>query len=474
MRITKIIVTKLFGIFDHEIPLNLDDRITIIHATNGFGKTIILRMLNGLFNGDYTVFLSIPFEKFEVEFDDDIIVWVEKEENKEEYGDQIQTVLFDESDDYGLIQKNRNIVSKITINMSKGTEDNPKSFAYSYKNMEKSGNMSLIRQIETRIPGLERIGPEKWLYEPTGESISVYEILERFGHFLNADEPGWWMKFQKKIGIRFIQTQRLQNFNMDLDQSIPTYRRRATIIPMVEEYASDLKEEIKQKLAESASLSQSLDRTFPERLINQMQKKNHSKSALDTIGIKLGELEEKRIKLMDAGLLDEKAVSDFRIPEKTSQDTKEVLTVYVVDVEKKLSIFDELAEKISLFKEMINKRFLYKEIIISKKSGFHFITSDKKILPLSALSSGEQHELILLYQLLFKTKPNTVILIDEPEISLHVAWQIEFLKDLQRIVDLAELDVIIATHSPQIINDRWDLTVELESPVSYEAISHTK
>ena len=38
MRITKVLVKKLFGIFDHEIPLNQDSRITIIHGPNGFGK----------------------------------------------------------------------------------------------------------------------------------------------------------------------------------------------------------------------------------------------------------------------------------------------------------------------------------------------------------------------------------------------------------------------------------------------------
>ena len=52
-------------------------------------------------------------------------------------------------------------------------------------------------------------------------------------------------------------------------------------------------------------------------------------------------------------------------------------------------------------------------------------------------------------------------MIDEPEISLHVAWQQEFLHDLEKITDLAKFDVLIATHSPQIIHDRWDLTQEL-------------
>ena len=34
----------------------------------------------------------------------------------------------------------------------------------------------------------------------------------------------------------------------------------------------------------------------------------------------------------------------------------------------------------------------------------------------------------------------------------------------QDILKLANFDVLIATHSPDIINERWDLTVELKGP----------
>jgi predicted ATP-binding protein involved in virulence len=57
-----------------------------------------------------------------------------------------------------------------------------------------------------------------------------------------------------------------------------------------------------------------------------------------------------------------------------------------------------------------------------------------------------------------------LILIDEPELSLHVAWQVQFLKDLARVIKLSSFDVLLATHSPQIIDTRWDLTVELKGP----------
>ena len=49
-RIKQISVKNLFGMFDHTISLNLDERITIIHVLNGFGKTAILRLLDTLFS----------------------------------------------------------------------------------------------------------------------------------------------------------------------------------------------------------------------------------------------------------------------------------------------------------------------------------------------------------------------------------------------------------------------------------------
>jgi predicted ATP-binding protein involved in virulence len=71
---------------------------------------------------------------------------------------------------------------------------------------------------------------------------------------------------------------------------------------------------------------------------------------------------------------------------------------------------------------------------------------------------------VLLYELLFRTSPNALVLIDEPELSLHVGWQVEFLRDLDRIIKLSSFDVVLATHSPQVINNRWELTQELLGP----------
>jgi Cdc6-like AAA superfamily ATPase len=74
MQIQQISVEGLFGTFNHVIPLNTKDRITIIHGPNGFGKTAILKMLSALFNGNSEVFLEIVFDRFQVELTDGTII----------------------------------------------------------------------------------------------------------------------------------------------------------------------------------------------------------------------------------------------------------------------------------------------------------------------------------------------------------------------------------------------------------------
>ena len=149
-----------------------------------------------------------------------------------------------------------------------------------------------------------------------------------------------------------------------------------------------------------------------------------------------------------------------------SEVDAKALTVYLKDFELKLGVFDALLQKLELFTNILNeRRFTFKSINVNRNKGFFFKTSKGKELELNQLSSGEQHEVVLLYELIFNVKPNILVLIDEPEISLHITWQKEFLNDLLKIIKIQNIQVIIATHSPTIINDRWDLVYNLETVV---------
>lgn len=72
----------------------------------------------------------------------------------------------------------------------------------------------------------------------------------------------------------------------------------------------------------------------------------------------------------------------------------------------------------------------------------------------------------MFYQMIFSSTRAMVYLVDEPEISLHVEWQRQFLEDIQRVTTLNGHQFLIATHSPQIIGSRRDLAVALEGGVA--------
>ncbi|HEY9809890.1 MAG TPA: AAA family ATPase [Halomicronema sp.] len=436
MRIKQISVTKLFGVFDHTITLNMDERITIIHGPNGFGKTILLRMVDGLFNSRYTELVKIPFDEFRLDFDDESYLTLkEKEEEpneklKQSYNKKIMNVIY-------------------TNNLKQ-----PKSFILNFLEIEK--NIALM---------IKELKQQNSSDDLTNEQNMKMSVL--LSYFLNYEtikketkKPDWFIELTKCINVRLITTQRLLNFS---DIKKTTVEADSTeVIESVETYSKELAEKLQEKLAEYGALSQSLDRTFPARVVNQ---KAPSHLTEEMLRHKLSEIEEKRSNLINVGLLDKDENPDFQVKQEIDETTKNILSVYLEDVEKKLAVFKDMAMKLELFQRIIRERFKYKTITISKDNGFTFTTANGKPLSPTDLSSGEQHELVLLYELLFKVKPNSLILIDEPELSFHVGWQVQFLKDLQDIIGLADFDVLMATHSPDIISDRWDLTVELKGPI---------
>jgi hypothetical protein len=69
-------------------------------------------------------------------------------------------------------------------------------------------------------------------------------------------------------------------------------------------------------------------------------------------------------------------------------------------------------------------------------------------------SSGEKHLLFTLINITSKIKQNSLVLIDEPELSLHPNWQMSYIDTIKRIFyDYSSCHFILATHSHYIVSD---------------------
>jgi predicted ATPase len=76
------------------------------------------------------------------------------------------------------------------------------------------------------------------------------------------------------------------------------------------------------------------------------------------------------------------------------------------------------------------------------------------------LSSGEQQILILFSYIAFNSGDGRIFIIDEPELSLHIKWQEDFLEKLNSVTPKGT-QLILATHSPILANKRRDKAIAL-------------
>jgi predicted ATP-dependent endonuclease of OLD family len=401
MKLSNIKIEGLFGQFDYDIELNQEEGITILTGPNGYGKTTILNIIWGLFNQDFDYIRSVLFKKISLGFDSDQTICVAKriEHNTviTQNGDTVVT-----HDEKGLVA----FVEKLRFTL---TDTNAVDGIFEFPE-QKTG--------EDRAPVVKLF-----------ENIKVYLIRDqRLTHSVVAKRDG------------------------TIKRNGTSKRDGVMVFNWIDLFSQDLAERISQIKSDEDKLAVSFADSFPDRLLKYDQALSN-----DVFEKRFEGLSQKQQKLQKYGI----TPGVFTRSEYKGENRR-VLSVYLEDYERKTSLYDDLLTRLDLFVSILNKKKLVnKTIVIDAKNGFSFVTSKGGQVPLAALSSGEQNEIILLYELLFKAPRGSLALIDEPETSMHVAWQIEFLQDIENIAKLSGLSFIIATHSPDLINDKMDLCVDL-------------
>ena len=125
----------------------------------------------------------------------------------------------------------------------------------------------------------------------------------------------------------------------------------------------------------------------------------------------------------------------------------------------------EVQKHIDLLFEIVNSMFAEtgKSVSISKDSELVF-NQNGTVLKVDDLSSGERQLLLLLVSVFLQDNQPSILLADEPEVSLHISWQQVLIDNLRRLNPNCQL--IIATHSPSIISRGWgDKVVQMNSIV---------
>lgn len=444
MKLVRVEFTKLFGYFDYSIDFH--DTVTILHGLNGCGKTTMLQTINAVFNKEMDTIKSTDLQSVSFFFSTGAILKIDRKKiyldpEKEKATGIIYLA-------YSIIENGKETVFDSFENTDE-YQDIVKRFLKGYR----------------PFPFLERINKSTWYDRKRETKLNLEEVIAEYGtiifrrysrEYLEDDIPQPVQDILASMDVRLIAADRLtvaKRVERQYGEDNIKIERRVNLI------AKDLSQKIRDTIQQYAQLSQAKDRTFPLRAIKQS-----SPLTVDEIKSKMIELESKRKEFVDTGILEEEQddIGIHDLLDAITESNRQNLSLYAIDTEEKLNALSSLSSSINLFRNLIDKNFNNKRIVFNKDYGFRFVAtySDSTILPQS-LSSGEQHELVMFYDLIFNASENTLILIDEPELSLHIKWQLDYVDELLQIISATKFSAVLATHSPQIIHDKWDLTVSL-------------
>ncbi len=380
MRITKISVKGLFGMFDHEIPLNQESRITIVHGPNGVGKSVLLNMIDSLFNYEFQFLKDIPFEEFCVELQEGAVADL-----------------------------------KSYVNVVKS--DDGRSISIMYTDVT-----------ETKFTPFKPLN-----IKPEQVNRAVKEAFPNHSK-LQLQGRTFWLQDDLYVGL----------ISADEQLVWPDFMSRRDFFGNYPELYSKI---------------YGTDTVWFRHICDDIN--------IDTISAQ---------RLFERGTLE--SLSDWTDEDQPA--TRTFAFYDTIDLHFNSTFGEELWEnsmqEVMLFLEILNERLLFKSASCPMVDNQHyklvFNADDGREIPYSTLSSGEQHLMYLYFRLIFGFGYNMLspvgprlVIIDEPELSMNVVWQRNFLKDLQRIVELRKFDVLIATHSPEVIYDKWDWAVALGAKV---------
>lgn len=143
---------------------------------------------------------------------------------------------------------------------------------------------------------------------------------------------------------------------------------------------------------------------------------------------------------------------------------------YLSDLSKQLSDLIHKAGKVDMedmkkiyahndmFIEIVNEAFKRtNKTVDTTKSKLQFKIGDELLESNKRLSSGEKQFIIVMLTILLQRNQESILIMDEPEISMHLDWQRNLIQNIQKLNPNCQ--IILATHSPGIIMDGWEQLV---------------
>jgi predicted ATP-binding protein involved in virulence len=442
MRILKFEGTKVHDYLNIDVEFNAD--LSIVTGVNGSGKTTAIILLQAILCPNIKDLISIPFEKLELNItylniDYKIVVRTEKNILLVSLSHILEPLKID--------KRKLEELEFIQFKQKEGIETND----YIIKSISPHPVLDFIQELPSPI----FIGLERRMDDSQSEKDDF--LLERrmFMNKSRQEISQYRRQYKGTLGVSLLETEFLVQAMYKKLKKIEDGYTAAIQRQILLSYFDYITFDPKKDLADLNNYNEKRNLLTRQQEIEDALKKIGYDS--ETFVQKLKPLFEKLETLIDSIKPQEE--------EKTSVSIEWLINRSQVDkLAKLVEIIDDYNNKtnkafkpINKFIDIINSfiKDTGKKIYIDQVGHLFIKRPNGRDVSIDALSSGERQIVILFANVMFNRftseSRENILIIDEPELSLHIKWQEIFIETL--LTSSEKTQFILATHSPDIVGD---------------------
>ena len=414
--ITKVLVKQLFGLYDYEIETKSDSKFLILYGDNGCGRSSILSVIYHSLrpepkDGHRTAISKIPFLSFKIFLSNNDVIEIlrkniEEKEYKIIFSNKKIEYSWKEKEEFPFFLNNKN-----------------EKIYEEYCNYLKELNLNTVFLDSNRKINISRDEEYELVQTKSGivrvpkydnsdrDSLTLLDVINDFHRWMHKS-----MIWGTDIGNKNIANEYLTILESASKHS-------TTEIQSIEEI-----QKIMKNLEQQSSLYIKYGLTV-ELFPQEFKKKINSLS---------------------------NDVWNTMYP---------IIDSYINTLKLRLEALTSLKNKLEQLEKYLNSFFTNKSLEINANEGLAIRSSNGKLLSPGQLSSGEKQILFLFCKVISSTDDSLIVMIDEPEISLNIKWQEKFLEAINAFIGENKVQIIIASHSIDLINPYIESVSRLENRV---------
>jgi predicted ATPase len=444
--VTKVVVEGFWG--NHRVAVDIFPDVTFFIGPNGSGKTTLINLIAAALTADYRTLDRVSFEKITITLSGDkkkppqIVV-------KKSASGGTQVI------EYELIHDEPGSTSRYSLD------------EIEIRNMMRRSvtDQRYVRELPWKSSGSKPTHGAGLGFSDELSSIVNVNWLS-VDRILNEERIRDGRSYESMIDFRLeSQSNKLVRYlsknSQEQDNQIRQFQQNV-LLNVIDFPSNPIRGTVQLASIENVEkIVDTLERTFRAAKIEEQRIRSavdNFKARSETAIKNYSEMDKSKPITSRSRLKNDqiKTISDFfTVSQKISQSS--TIVQMASDLQDRLN---EIQERRNLFIDTANQLFSNKTMIINSSNEILFKTSSGKELIPQALSSGEKQMLVLISEVFLQDGQKSILIADEPELSLHVAWQETLIDNMKNLNPHGQ--IIVATHSPDIVGGREERIISVD------------